>query len=194
MIMYDVILSFYWVSSILSLIWLFLLYGQQLGNQAQIRLIIHFSCCIYFPVADMEAGLPDVTGDDSGGVFALTGHYSQLVVRAMTDAHPGPHRPGGWRGEHALASVRRRLASVSTSSSVRQLRSDLLCTPRSSGPWHTPTWLGRCSVRGNAGSGGRESAWSLSQLIFVEYKSVAGLPQKIWTLLKSDFANFTKQT
>ena len=30
----------------------------------------------------MEAGLPDVTGDDSGGVFALTGHYSQLVVRA----------------------------------------------------------------------------------------------------------------
>ena len=30
----------------------------------------------------MEAGLPDVTGDDSGGVFALAGHHSQLVVRA----------------------------------------------------------------------------------------------------------------
>ena len=67
----DMVLSFYWVSSILSLIWLFLLYGQQLRNQAQIRLIVHFSCYIYFPVADMEAGLPDVTGtgDDSGGVF-----------------------------------------------------------------------------------------------------------------------------
>ena len=39
------------------------------SRKAQIRLIVHFSCCIYFPVADMEAGLPDVTGNDSGGVF-----------------------------------------------------------------------------------------------------------------------------
>ena len=59
----DMVLPFYWVSSILSLIWLFLLYGQQLRNQAQIRLIVHFSCYIYFPVADMEAGLPEVTSE-----------------------------------------------------------------------------------------------------------------------------------
>ena len=139
------------MSSILSLILLFLLYGQQLRNQAQIRLIVHSSCYIYFPVADMEAGLPDVAGDDSGGAW----HHSQLVERASqphynvswlppaapavpglsgasTAAHPSPCGPGGWRGEHALASVRHRLASVSTPSSVRQLRSDLLCTPQSS--------------------------------------------------------------
>ena len=47
---------------------------------------------IYFPVADMEAGLPDVTGDDSGGV--LTGLAPLSTRRTSKSAsllYPGYH-------------------------------------------------------------------------------------------------------